>query len=177
LGLGGSTVIKCQNCGHENGEKTQICEVCGTLLVRPTVETKHYDDADYEEGTPKWGSARFNATMSLVLDVLETKNQFTFALDKIDELVIGRKDPITGDAPAIDLSDANGLEKGVSRKHAMIARRDGALHVIDNGSANGTYLNGQKLVAEQPRILRDGDDIRVGHLVMRVSFKALTPQN
>lgn len=172
-------MIKCPNCGHENGDKTQICEVCGELLVKPTgVDTTLYgENADYEEGTPKWGSARFNATMSLVLDVLETKSQFVFALDKIEELVIGRKDPITGDTPPIDLSEVNGLEKGVSRKHAMIVRRDGALHVIDNGSANGTYLNGQKLVAEQPRILRDGDDIRVGYLVMRVSFRAFTPQN
>ena len=55
-------------------------------------------------------------------------------------------------------------------KTAFLLRRDGALHIVDNDSANGTYLNGQRLVARQPRILRDGDDIRLGHLVVRVTF-------
>ena len=35
---------------------------------------------------------------------------------------------------------------------------------------NGTFLNGQRLVPNQPRILRDGDEIRLGHLVLYVRF-------
>ena len=41
---------------------------------------------------------------------------------------------------------------------------------IKAGSHNGTYLNGQRLIAHQPRVLRDGDDIRLGFLVLRVKF-------
>ena len=54
----------------------------------------------------------------------------------------------------------------------MIIRVDnGALAIVDNNSANGTFLNGHRLVPQQPRILRDGDDIRLGHLTMRVTFQ------
>lgn len=166
-------MIKCPKCGHENTDNTQICEVCGQLLVLPSA-TRQYSDTDYEEGTPKWGSARFNGAMNLVLEVLESDKQFIFDYDQIDEVVIGRKEPDSTDSPGVDLSEANGLEKGVSRRHAMIVRRDGALHIVDNNSANGTYLNGQRLVAQQPRILRDGDDIRLGHMVVRVSFRPAT---
>lgn len=164
-------MINCPNCSHENTDGTQICEVCGHLLIEPTTSTRHYDDADYEEGVPKWGSARISTSMNLILDVLETQQSFVFKLDEITELVIGRKDPVTGEIPQIDLSIVNALDKGVSRNHAKIVRQQGALHVVDNQSANGTYLNGQKLVPKQPRIIRDGDDIRLGHLSLRVSFK------
>lgn len=165
-------MIKCTNCSHENTASAQICEVCGHLLVQPSIATKKYDDADYEEGTPKWGSARFNGGTNLVLDVLETKRSFVFDADEITRLIIGRKDPDDTNPAIVDLTGVGGLEKGVSRRHAEIVRQDGALHIVDNGSSNGTYLNGQKLVAEQARVLRDGDDIRLGHLTVRVTFRA-----
>jgi pSer/pThr/pTyr-binding forkhead associated (FHA) protein len=41
---------------------------------------------------------------------------------------------------------------------------------MDNGSSNGTFLNEQKLIANQPRVLRDGDDLRLGFLVLTVHF-------
>ena len=38
--------------------------------------------------------------------------------------------------------------------------REGALYAEDLGSTNGTYVNGQRLVAE--RRLRDGDNVSIG---------------
>lgn len=161
----------CPKCGRENPVDTPICS-CGQLLtdVQRSVGTVQYDDTDYEDGTPKWGSARYSKT--LMLQVLDTKETFTFELEPNDEVIMGRVDPETDERPPVDLTSASGLEKGVSRKHAVIMRKDGSLHIMDNGSANGTFLNGQRLVANQPRILRDGDDIRLGHLVVRVTFSA-----
>jgi hypothetical protein len=173
-------VTKCEECGHENAENEVICVKCGAPLIDLTkgpLSTRGLGDTDYEEGVPKWGSARFNATMNLILEVLETHQRFVFDAEQISEISIGRRDPDTGEVPPVDLSSSGALDKGVSRHHAMIMRRDGALHIVDNSSANGTYLNGQRLVARQPRILRDGDDIRLGHLVMRVTFKMGQPSS
>lgn len=167
-------MIKCTNCSHENTATAKICEVCGHLLIPPSIATKKYDNADYEEGTPRWGAARFTGKTNLVLDVLETKRSFVFDADEISLLIIGRKAPEETDPTIVDLTGVGGLEKGVSRRHAKIVRQDGSLHVVDNGSANGTYLNGQKLVAQQARVLRDGDDIRLGHLTVRVTFRAVS---
>ncbi|QPC82670.1 FHA domain-containing protein [Phototrophicus methaneseepsis] len=161
-------MIKCPNCGTENPENAVACVRCGMPLVEAT--TRSLGDTDFEEGIPKWGSARFNGTMILVLEVLETQQMFEFNADEITELAIGRQDPDSGQSPAVDLAASDAINKGVSRHHATIVRRDGALHIVDNNSSNGTYLNGQRLVAKQPRILRDGDDIRLGHLVVRITF-------
>ncbi|MCS7071755.1 MAG: FHA domain-containing protein, partial [Anaerolinea sp.] len=63
------------------------------------------------------------------------------------------------------------FEKGVSRLHAAICRQDETLTIVDMGSSNGTHLNGQRLIPDQPRVLRDGDEIRLGKLVAHIYFK------
>jgi pSer/pThr/pTyr-binding forkhead associated (FHA) protein len=73
--------------------------------------------------------------------------------------------------PDFDLTPFGALENGVSRMHATIERSEDTLTIMDMGSANGTHLNGQKLVPNQPRILRDGDEIRLGKLVAHIYFK------
>ncbi len=166
-------MITCPNCGTQNKNEEKICVKCGAPLSDFTLAqtTRALGDTDYEEGQPRWGAARFDGTMNLVFDVLETGQTFSFNAQTIEELQIGRRDPDTGDSPPIDLETSDGLRKGVSRIHAMVVKRDGALHIVDNNSANGSYLNGQRLIAHQPRILRDGDDLRLGHLVLRISFR------
>lgn len=131
--------------------------------------TRRIGDIEPEEES-RWGPARFNSQTVLELKESDTGETFRFNQDAITQLIIGRIDPSTGERPDVDLNDLNALEKGVSRRHAIISLRDGALHLIDQGSPNGTFLNGQRLVAYQSRILRDGDDIRLGHLVLRVTY-------
>lgn len=48
----------------------------------------------------------------------------------------------------------------VSRLHAVIVPYRGGWCIRDVGSANGTFLNGQRLLSEQ--VLRPNDEIRVG---------------
>lgn len=163
-------MTKCTKCGTENAENEIHCVRCGEPLT-DAIATRSLGDTDFEEGVPKWGSARFNGTMNLIVQVLETQQRFTFDADQITSLKMGRADRDTGTKPEVDLTQSRAAELGVSRHHATILRKDGALHILDNDSANGTYLNGQRLVAHQPRILRDGDDVRLGHLVLRITFQ------
>jgi hypothetical protein len=53
-----------------------------------------------------------------------------------------------------------------SRHHATISWEAGTYLVQDMGSANGTYVNGQRIVA--PTLLRPGDVLRVGGTVFDV---------
>jgi hypothetical protein len=165
-------VIECWNCKRENEDETKICNYCGALLIdsEPVVATRALGDTDFEESQPRWGTARFGSRMNLIITVRGHKKPFMFDAEQVDELLIGRRNAQTGEAPDIDLHDFDGVEQGVSRLHASIVRREGSLNIVDKGSPNGTYLNGQRLVAHQPRILRDGDDLRLGHLVLRVTF-------
>jgi len=66
---------------------------------------------------------------------------------------------------AVVLADAT-----VSRQHARIRLQDDQFMLFDLGSANGTFVNGQKV--EQPRPLTDGDVVRFGEVEM--VFKQLT---
>ncbi|MDX2141327.1 MAG: FHA domain-containing protein [Chloroflexota bacterium] len=165
----------CPNCKNQVEEKAAICPFCGELLLQAVEATRALDNTDFEEGIPRWGTAHFNSRTNLVLQVRGANKTFVFDAGDIEELVIGRVDPDTGEAPAVDLQDAGGVDKGVSRRHAAVIRKDDKLQLIDKGSPNGTYLNGQRLVANQPRILRDGDEIRLGHLVLVVSFEKVSP--
>ncbi|MBC8171966.1 MAG: FHA domain-containing protein [Anaerolineae bacterium] len=164
---------KCPNCGRENVDGAKICTYCGSLLVdtKEHAATKALENADFEENIPKWGSSRFNQRVNLIVTTDQGEHKLGFDTGNIVELVMGRSDSEADDAPEIDLSRYGAQDKGVSRRHASIIRKDGSLHVVDKGSYNGTFLNGQRLIADQPRVLRDGDDIRLGYLVLRVSFE------
>lgn len=57
----------------------------------------------------------------------------------------------------------------VSRSHARIEPRQGGWTVVDEGSANGTRLDGRPLAPHEPRPLRPGGVIGVGPVDLRVS--------
>jgi len=63
--------------------------------------------------------------------------------------------------------DANSVfrlhDTEVSRRHAELAATDGSWTLVDKGSANGTFVNGQKV---QETTLRPGDHILVGQSVL-----------
>ena len=52
----------------------------------------------------------------------------------------------------------------VSRRHAIIARRGSTVRVLDDRSANGTFVNGRRIAEAD---LEDGDVILVGPVVLR----------
>lgn len=51
-------------------------------------------------------------------------------------------------------------EGSVSSHHAEIVVRDGQAVLVDKGSTNGTYLNGEKVEGEAP--LQEGDEVYFG---------------
>lgn len=58
-------------------------------------------------------------------------------------------------------------ERPVSRHHARIERRNQGYVLIDLGSKNGTYVNGQEI--SQPCLLQDGDEVQIA-LCVKLSF-------
>jgi hypothetical protein len=63
------------------------------------------------------------------------------------------------------LPDAN-----VSLMHARIERSGDSYQLADERSTNGTYVNGVRLSAGQPRSLANGDRIVIGRYQLEVSF-------
>ncbi len=56
------------------------------------------------------------------------------------------------------------LHESISRQHARIFARDGQFFLLDLNSANGTYVNDERI---EERVLADGDRIRIGAVQLR----------
>jgi hypothetical protein len=86
------------------------------------------------------------------------------------EVTIGRLDPASASFPDVDLTTDDALDRGVSRRHAKITRRGHEVFIEDLGSINGTFVNRKKLTPYLPEVLRNGDQLHLGELMLRVSF-------
>jgi serine/threonine protein kinase len=112
---------------------------------------------------------------TLKLKKIETENKTLASLEIINRPMIKTKvvfqvnDSTTKigrsatntESPTIDLAP---LDQGriISRLHAIIECRNGHYLIKDNGSHNGTWVNGKQLAANEDLLLKDGDDIRFG---------------
>lgn len=71
----------------------------------------------------------------------------------------------------LDLSHLDAEKLGVSRRHVRLIRGTTTLSLEDLGTRNGTFINGKKAPMGQPMILSDGDEIRLGKLLLHLSFE------
>jgi hypothetical protein len=62
----------------------------------------------------------------------------------------------------------------MSRQHARLTRTPGGYVVEDLGSTNGTFVNGERLMA--PRVLNPGDLVGMGETVT-MTFDAVSPES
>jgi FHA domain len=70
-------------------------------------------------------------------------------------------------------------DQDVSRRHAVLDRGGGRVVLTDLGSTNGTWVNQRRLHPGDRRggvELRDGDEVRVGSVTMRVSMAPAAPE-
>lgn len=169
-------MLRCRHCGAQNDPAQIYCISCEKLLKpvgqqgRPTGYLG--DETGVVQPRRTWGTARFDLNTILVLTVRGHEDQpFHLAID--EDVVIGREHKDF--SPTIDLTPFEAFERGVSRQHAILRRQNDTVVLIDLHSANNTFLNGQRLVPDDPRILRDGDDIRFGQLTLRVVFQDVDP--
>lgn len=170
-------MIECNKCGYLNRPGTLFCDDCGYNIsdLPDSSETRFLQTdemkPEIEHVTPKTpGTSHIHANMSLEFQITGTSNQIIVTVT--DRVTIGRSDPSITDSPDVDLAPYGAIENGVSRTHAVIeVNTDNGLFLSDMNSSNGTYLNGQRLRANQFRTIHDGDEIRFGKLVTNVYFK------
>jgi pSer/pThr/pTyr-binding forkhead associated (FHA) protein len=145
--------VHCPECGFVNPEGANYCQKCGAYLSRPergdepttmtyTVgETGEMQPVDIDEVVERAGAA-------LVIRSGGGRAGESFTIEE-DRVSIGR----SPDAKVF-LDDVT-----VSRNHARIERRGDSFFVQDDGSLNGTYVNGERV--EETK-LASGDEIQIG---------------
>jgi CRP-like cAMP-binding protein len=94
--------------------------------------------------------------------LLHGKSKMEFKLAAGSETTIGRRDPVTGIDPDIDLTPVD-QQRSISRRHAKIYRRDGKFFAAEEiGTMNGTFVNGVRLETGVPIEIKAGDEVRFG---------------
>jgi hypothetical protein len=165
-------VVTCKQCNAENKEGEVICYRCGNLLapvvVKEQASTRHLPNQTDKLAYPTdwWGTRTLNPESLVTFRVKGFDEGVQIPLET--EITLGRSS--TAAEVDVDLNPYNGNDEGVSRRHAKMVRRDDLIMITDLGSSNGTYINGQKVEVNEERIVRDGDELRLGRLVMNVLF-------
>lgn len=164
-------MIICSNCKHANMTGAMFCVECGAQLVgRDTLTTqtiatdnlgkvskrKTGEVSQPIEGEDAWANLHLLDTGQVL--PLSSRNEFTMGR-------ISEGQPIM---PDIDLSPYQAYAAGVSRLHAVIKRISGAIVFMDLGSANGTFVNGNRLSPNTEQIISHGDIVSLGKLRIQI---------
>ena len=145
--------VFCNNCGHRNPLGSNFCSSCGAVL---------------ETQSPENTTITFHPTSPTD----PTDEDVSVELDEYTEdiaVLVVKRGPQAGSRFALDApvttagrhpdSDIFLDDITVSRRHAVIERREGGYEVRDVGSLNGTYLNRERI--EQAE-LQNGDELQIG---------------
>jgi predicted component of type VI protein secretion system len=85
---------------------------------------------------------------------------------KVQKIRLHSQETIVGRQKGCDLRIPS---KTVSRRHCLLSFRDGFLTAEDLDSANGTFLNGERLNGKE--VVRPGDRLEIGPLVFAVEYQ------
>ncbi|MBE7492888.1 MAG: FHA domain-containing protein [Planctomycetes bacterium] len=115
---------------------------------------KATDDFASDSAAPASGSFTVPTKRDVVqtgFEEIDTSGEKLFHAIVTDVCTVGRD------------SECNIVIRGdskVSRKHAIIERKDIAYWIRDNDSSNGVIVNGRKITA--PHELKVGDEVQIG---------------
>ena len=143
--------VYCPECGFQNPEAANYCSKCGALLVKDESGTETTQQYTPEEGDDDAAAALDDLGVkgpALIVRSGGGRSGETFHPEG-ERTTIGRSPDCE-----IFLDDVT-----VSRKHAVLTRRDGGFFIEDLGSLNGTFLNRHRIETAE---LNDGDELQIG---------------
>lgn len=164
-----NSALVCPQCENVNRPGELICSRCKALLGSG-LTTMQLDNLDLEKSSP-------NAAIGKVSFVNWQPVTLEFGVQRAvlpEQEVVSLGRVVSGtenESPCdVDLTPFGAAERGVSRKHLLLRRKNALIYVSDLGSTNGTRLNGQRLLPNTERVLRSGDELQLGSLKATVSF-------
>ena len=159
-------MINCASCGAAHPANTLFCDECGFRLSNTPFTTAPPAAEASSRAEPPLPEGRSTQPLVVKLATRDAGTQYECALQT--ELVIGRADH-GGKKPDIDLTGLRAIEQGVSRRHARIVRAGDDAALEDLSSLNGTFIGGHRLTPGRPEVIRPGDELQFGKIVLVVS--------
>jgi hypothetical protein len=169
-------MISCPACKNEELTGVIFCTKCGTQLIpgdesRVTSNIGSKTTDSFNIGSvPTFPSPPSDSPDSNVALLILSDGEVIHVAGK-DEFTFGRSTEGQTIIPDIDLSPFQAYEAGVSRLHANIQTADAKITIKDLGSANGTRLNGNKIVPHEEYSLTHGDILTFGRLKVQVLLR------
>jgi hypothetical protein len=163
----------CPVCKTKNEIEAVVCGNCGTALEDPFMDpgarTKTTDMQAVDlERIKNWSINEATVPDGGIAVYVEGEFNPVY-IDAKGEFVVGRKVGTTSEG-LLDLSASGGYHLGVSRRHAVIRRTDHGYDVLDLGSANGTWLNDERLLPHKSYPLDSGSHLRLGNMRLFVRY-------
>ncbi|MBN1679574.1 MAG: FHA domain-containing protein [Anaerolineae bacterium] len=171
--------VVCLHCGYYCRSDDTRCRQCGAPLSQPSNHRTTWLDYDAQPAPsqgkhPTTTSSLASAHLDLFLPQASAIFQFrpsglviSSQLDK--PLILGRGYSETV-KNLLDLSGIGAADLGVSRVHCTLRRYGKQLLIVDMGSSNGTFINGERIAAHHDRVVAHGNDIRIGELTFTIFF-------
>ena len=168
------SVQVCPVCKNKNEIEAVVCIHCGATLddpyMDPGAKTK---TTDMPTLTPEsMGGWSIDDTRIPEQGIaVYVEGLFEPAhIDSREEFVIGRKVGTTSEG-LLDFSHLGGYHLGLSRRHALLRRAEHGYEILDLGSVNGTWLNGERLVPHKPYAFTSGSHLRLGSMRLYVLYR------
>lgn len=103
----------------------------------------------------------------VLLELYSGEQRMTLGIDLYGDIILGRGESSPGRI-IVDLDSYNAVELGVSREHVMLRPMLKRLFAIDQGSTNGTLVNGARSGRGIATPLRDEDLLSLGNMVLMI---------
>jgi hypothetical protein len=165
--------MKCVKCGTPYTLDSAVCLKCGHVLFDPKSSTVALridpNVLRLRRQRAQTGMLRPQSSISLLIRGIAER----FVCDEGTEIILGRTDLISASPTHFDLTRYGGHDRGVSRTHAVLRFLKDGVTITDMNSANGTFVNGTRLEPNNPQLLKDNDEIRLGSLTMIVRFDGI----
>jgi pSer/pThr/pTyr-binding forkhead associated (FHA) protein len=194
---------KCPICGADTRQGDNYCLNCGQRLFPPTPSSSPIGEPTLA-ASEEWGGAGGSSasewsidpsaqaiaapevamqreptvasTAQAVLDKIEHPAHFVLYSDTdevLQEYPLDKPEIVIGRAPTSDILLSK--DKLTSRRHANVHYENGKYLLIDEHSANGTFVNGEQIDEAKPYMLHDGDHIGIGEheLIFRAPITAV----
>ena len=141
------------------------------LFTDPGVKTTNMP-AVVPEGIRDWTVDEAAIPRQGIAIYLEGESKPAYMNSRV-EFVIGRR---VGTTSALsegffDLSRLGGYSQGLSRRHAVIRWTEHGYELLDLGSANGTWLNDERLVPQKYYPMTSGSHVRLGSMRLFVLYR------
>jgi hypothetical protein len=162
----------CPNCQADNSVGALICKQCGTLFDpqgSSTISPKSESSISPKEtAATALRTAHIGRLKANSIALYIAQQEQPIIVDVISQATLGRGAVGSDIQPTVDLNPLGAYERGVSRIHVILRRKGEFLTIEDNGSSNGTWVNGKRIEPFSPVQLTSSNEIRLGQLPIQI---------